>query len=153
MLDRRFDSDLAESCAHHKIGLLPWSVLAGGLLSGKYSKSTQQQSTEQSRFIKYPDYMKRWNPISASAATLDAVDEYIRIAAKANMTPSELAIAFVRSRRFVADCGSTIVGATTVDQLKENLAPFDDETYQFDKDVEAAINAVHSKCRDPSCAL
>jgi aryl-alcohol dehydrogenase-like predicted oxidoreductase len=58
LLDRRFDSELAEACHHYDIGLLPWSVLAGGLLSGKYNKRTMGdnviKSTSNSRFVKFP---------------------------------------------------------------------------------------------------
>lgn len=70
--------------------------------------------------------MKRWHPASASKSTLDATEDYTTIAKDAGMTPSELAIAFVRSRsrQFVEKSGSLIVGATSMEQLKENLAPF-----------------------------
>ena len=69
------------------------------------------------------------------------------------MTPSELAIAFVRSRRFVADNGSVIVGSTTMEQLEENLAPFDGRPMAFDESLLEAIDEVHMSCRDPCCAL
>ena len=152
LLDRRFDADLAESCDAYNIGLLPWSVLAGGLLSGKYRQG--KAPSEASRFVKYPEYMTRWSPRSASQATLNAVDEYATIAEKYGMTPSELAIAFVRSRRFVSDNGSTIVGATTMEQLKENLSPFtSSKSLDLDEEILEEINRVHMKCRDPSCSL
>lgn len=157
LLDRRFDADLAESCANYNIGLLPWSVLAGGLLSGKYSSKQQTPPSPKSRFLAYPDYMKRWSPPTASPATLAAVDDYVDIAAKTTttrLTPSQLAIEFVRSRRFVADGGSVIVGGTTMEQLKENLELFENENQHcLDEETIDAINAVHVRCRDPSCAL
>lgn len=150
LLDRRFDSELAEICDAYEIGLLPWSILAGGLLSGKYQSGNSP--TKSSRFIKYPEYMSRWSPVSARPETLAAVDDYVEIAKAAGMSPSELAIAFIRSRPFVSNYGSTIVGATTMEQLKENLAPFATDNV-LDDDVLEAINKVHLKCRDPSCAL
>jgi len=157
LLDRRFDSELAEACDAYNIGLLPWSVLAGGLLSGKYNKRTTAknviQSTSNSRYERFPDYMARWHPSSASKATLDATEEYTKIANEAGLTPSELAIAFVRSRKFVEN-GSIIVGATTMDQLKENLSPFvDGKKVELDKEVLMKIDAVHMACRDPCCSL
>eukprot|EP00546_Thalassionema_frauenfeldii_P011698 CAMPEP_0178928568 /NCGR_PEP_ID=MMETSP0786-20121207/19989_1 /TAXON_ID=186022 /ORGANISM="Thalassionema frauenfeldii, Strain CCMP 1798" /LENGTH=182 /DNA_ID=CAMNT_0020604473 /DNA_START=35 /DNA_END=583 /DNA_ORIENTATION=+ len=76
LLDRGFDGDLAEVCNFHNIGLLPWSILAGGLLGGKYSKG--QTAPPDSRFVKYPAYMKRWSPVTASVATLDAVERYAK---------------------------------------------------------------------------
>jgi aryl-alcohol dehydrogenase-like predicted oxidoreductase len=154
LLDRRFDGELAEACDFHGLGLLPWSVLAGGLLSGKYRKNTNTASPS-SRFIKYPEYMSRWSPSSASAATLDAVDSYAKIAADNNMSPTELAIAFARSRRFISDSGSVIVGATTLEQLKENLAPFTGEdsgaSSILDDCVLEAIDRVHIQSPNPSC--
>lgn len=151
LLDRRFDSDLAETCDHYNIGLLPWSILAGGLLSGKYREG--KNPSPNSRFLKYEDYMSRWSPSTASEATIYAANEYARIAEEAGMTPAELSIAFCRTRRFISDAGSVIVGATTMDQLKENLSPFDGNIATLNEDVLAAINEVHMKCRDPSCSL
>ncbi|CAJ1948307.1 unnamed protein product [Cylindrotheca closterium] len=151
LLDRRFDSDLAEVCDHYNIGLLPWSILAGGLLSGKYREG--KNPSPNSRFVKYEDYMSRWSPATASEQTIHAANEYSRIAEEAGMSPTELSLAFCRTRRFISDAGSVIVGATTMDQLKENLSPFDGSTATLDEDVLAAINEVHMKCRDPSCSL
>ena len=154
LLDRRFDSELAETCDYHDIGLLPWSVLAGGLLSGKYVDGQSRISTSANdRFTRFPEYMQRWSPKSATSATLAATDRYAKIAEEAGMTPSELAIAFVRSRRFVADNGSVIVGSTTMEQLEENLAPFDGRPMAFDESLLEAIDEVHMSCRDPCCAL
>ncbi|KAK1747202.1 aldo-keto reductase family protein [Skeletonema marinoi] len=157
LLDRRFDSELAEACHHYDIGLLPWSVLAGGLLSGKYNKRHNGSnviitSTSNSRFVRFGEYMKRWHPNFASKTTLDATEEYAKIASDAGLTPSELAIGFVRSREFVKKNGSVIVGATTMDQLKENLAPFVNDV-ALDEEVLARINEVHLKCKDPCCSL
>lgn len=156
LVDRRFDGDLAEVCNHHNIGLLPWSILAGGLLSGKYRKG--QKPAPNSRFVKYPEYMSRWSPKTASPLTMDAVDEYARIAEEAGMSPTELSIAFVRTRRFIAENGSVIVGAVTMEQLKENLAPFDGDNHGgvdslLSDDLMVAINEVHLRCKDPSCSL
>jgi aryl-alcohol dehydrogenase-like predicted oxidoreductase len=151
LVDRRFDSDLAEICDHYSIGLLPWSILAGGLLSGKYREG--KNPSENSRFVKYPEYMSRWSPATAREETLSAANEYSKIAEENGMTPTELSIAFTRTRRFVADNGSVIVGATTMDQLKENLSPFDGNTPELSMDILEKINEIHMKCRDPSCNL
>lgn len=161
LLDRRFDGDLAEVCDEYDIGLLPWSVLAGGLLSGKYLSRASSKVDANSRFIRYPEYMTRWSPKTASSATLSAVEDYAKIAAEASMTPTELAIRFCQSRPFVAKNGSTIVGATTMEQLQQNLAPFlngdDSSTTEsppgLDDETMQKINAVHMKCRDPCCTL
>ena len=156
LLDRRFDSELAEAVDSYNIGLLPWSVLAGGLLSGKYRAGSQKKSgiasDDNSRFNKYPEYMTRWNPKTATEATLRAVDDYSRIAEEAGMTPSQLAIAFCRTRKFIADNGSVIVGATSVEQLKENMEPFDTPV-ELSDDILAKIDEIHMRCRDPCCSL
>ena len=149
LVDRRFDSDLAEVCDAYNIGLLPWSILAGGLLSGKYQT---KKNIETSRYTVYPEFMSRWSPASATSQTLNAVEQYNEIAQKAGMTPAELAVAFCRSRRFISDAGSTIVGATTMQQLKENLDPFNRPVALSD-DVMDAINEVHAQCPSPSCSL
>ncbi|KAL7525828.1 hypothetical protein ACHAWF_001525, partial [Thalassiosira exigua] len=97
LLDRRFDSELAEACDHHNIGLLPWSVLAGGLLSGKYNRRCRGDgaipSTSNSRFRRFPDYMARWHPSTAKRTALEAAEEYAEIAGDAGMTPAALAVA------------------------------------------------------------
>eukprot|EP00980_Cylindrotheca_fusiformis_P015702 scaffold4529_cov121-Cylindrotheca_fusiformis.AAC.6 len=152
LLDRRFDSDLAEMCDQYNIGLLPWSILAGGLLSGKYREGKNPPSS--SRFLRFPDYMSRWNPTTASESTVSASMEYARIAEEAGMTPAELAVAFARTRKFISETGSVIVAATTLEQLKENLSPFDGNTPpELSEDVLSAINEVHMKCPNPSCSL
>ena len=97
--------------------------------------------------------MSRWHPSSATKATLDAAEDYAAIAEDAGMTPSELAIAFCRSRRFVESNGSVIVGATTMDQLRENLRQFDGSPVELDDDLLARIDEVHMRCRDPCCSL
>lgn len=152
LLDRRFDGELAEACDHYDIGLLPWSILAGGLLSGKYREGKSPPSPG-SRFVKYPEYMSRWSPQTASSTTIAAANDYARIAEEAGMTPAELSIAFCRSRKTISKNGSVIVGATTVEQLKENLAPFDGNTAELDEDILKAIDEVHMRCKDPSCVL
>lgn len=96
----------------------------------------------------------RWHPNFATRATLEATEEYAEIASSVGMTPSQLAIAFVRSRRFVKDNGSVIVGATTLEQLKENLSPFaSGDDMLLDDETLAKIDEVHMKCRDPCCSL
>ena len=75
LLTRSYEGDLAEACSprHHNVGLLPWSVLCGGLLSGKYSEGARVPPADaSSRFIAFDDYMKRWHPKHARPATLEA---------------------------------------------------------------------------------
>jgi len=89
-----------------------------------------------------------------SSVTLQATEEYANIAEEYGMTPAQLAIEFIRTRKFVADNGSVIVGATTLEQLKENLDPFiDGKSAELDDEILKRIDEVHMKCRDPCCSL
>ena len=153
LLTRSFEGDLAEACSprHHNVGLLPWSVLCGGLLSGKYSKGEAADSS--ARFVKYEDYMSRWHPSHARAETLDATAAYCAIADKAGLSPAQLAILWCRTRPFIAAHGSVIVGATSVEQLKANLDAFELPTSALSDEMVAEIDAVHMRCRDPSNSL
>ena len=156
LLCRGFETELAEACSprNHNIGLLPWSILCGGLLSGKYFPEAGEAPPDPaSRFVKYDQYMNRWHPKHAREATLAAAKAYKAIAARSGVTSSQLAVLFCRSRAYMAH-GSIIVGGTSVEQLKETLDAF---TVPVDKvlteDVLAEIDAVHMRCRDPSNRL
>jgi aryl-alcohol dehydrogenase-like predicted oxidoreductase len=151
LLCRNFeDGGLAEACSprHHNVGLLPWSVLAGGLLSGKYR--AEHGTEAESRFETFADYMKRWHPKHAKQATLDATEAYCAIAERAGLSPSALAINYCRSRPSTAH-GSVIIGATNLRQLEENIDAFLTPVESvIGPDIAAAINEVHTRCRDPS---
>lgn len=133
-----FETDLAETCAPHNanVSLLAYSPLAGGSLTGKY----QNGGNTTSRFNLFPGYMERFNKSLAR----DAVTEYVSLAEKYGVTPSELALAWCDSRWFVT---STIIGATSLDQLKENIGAFDKE---LSAEAIADIERVYRKRRDPA---
>lgn len=133
-----FETDLAEVCSpsHKNVGLLAYSPLAGGALSGKYLNNTP----EGARFTLFPGYMDRFNKSQA----VDAVKEYTKIAEKYGMTPSEMALVFCKSRWFVT---STIIGATSLDQLKENIDAFD---LEMSDEMLEDINQLYKKYRDPA---
>ena len=152
LLARDFEGALAEACSprYHNVGLLPWSVLAGGLLSGKYARGTASGSA---RFVKYDDYMKRWHPKHARAATLAAAEAYAAIAERAGLSPAALAILWCRTRPFIAAGGSTIVGATSLAQLEQNLDAFELPPEALTAEMVEQINEVHMRCRSPSDSL
>lgn len=137
-----FETDLAEVCAPRQcnVGLLAYSPLAGGALTGKYIGAGSDERTKKSRFNLFPGYMARYNKSLAQ----EAVAAYVDVANKHGLTPAELAIGFCRSRWFVA---STIIGATTMDQLKENISAFDVDMTQECLDD---IDAVYRRFRDPA---
>ena len=78
----------------------------------------------------------------------EAVSEYVKIAKKHNLSPVELALGFCRDQSFVT---SSIIGATSVEQLKENIDAFT-TTRPLSEEVIADINAVFNRYRDPAIA-
>jgi len=154
LLTREFESALAEACSprNHNIGLLPWSIFCGGLLTGKYSASAAAPADASSRFEKYKGYMGRWDPSKARDETLSATDAYIEIAQRAGLSPAQLSILWCRTRRFI-EHGSVIIGATTIEQLKENLDAFSLPTSKLTDEMVEEINGIHMRCRDPSNVL
>jgi aryl-alcohol dehydrogenase-like predicted oxidoreductase len=136
-----FETDLAETCAprNGNVSLLAYSPLAGGALSGKYASG---DAPAGSRFKLFEGYMARFN----RSLSREAVQQYVDVAAKHGMTPTELALAFCRSRPFVC---STIIGATSLAQLKSNIDVFESGEL-LDKAVLADVAAVYKRFRDPA---
>ncbi|CAN8295652.1 unnamed protein product [Cochlearia groenlandica] len=140
----RFEVDLVEVCEpkNCNIGLLAYSPLGGGSLSGKYL-GTDTEATKNARLNLFPGFMERYNGSLAKEATI----QYIEVAKKHGLTPVELALGFVRDRPFVT---STIIGATSVKQLKEDIDAFMMTERQFSPEVMADIDAVFKRYKDPS---
>ena len=142
LLHRSFETELAEACApsHYDIGLLPWTPLAGGALSGKYLPG--KNAPTDGRLIKYPGFMQRYLNEPSVAAT----EKYDAIAKELGISLATLALAWCRTRWYVS---STIIGATSLDQLKENIDAFDPESVTLSKDTLEKIDKVHFACRNP----
>ena len=133
-----FESGLTETCAQTDVGLLAYSPLAGGILSGKYSGS---KAPAGARLNLFPGFMDRYSQSLAK----EAVVEYERVAAAYDVTPAQLALKWCYSRPHVA---STIIGATSMDQLRENI-----DAFFLDDLPEGCLDAVadvYSRYRDPS---
>jgi len=111
LLNRIYENGLAEVCHREEVSLLPYSPLAFGTLTGKYLIDPQAAG----RINEFPGFGQRYG----KAGVAPAVRAYAELAARHRLTPTQLALAFVYSRWFVA---STIIGATSVAQLDENLA-------------------------------
>ena len=111
LLNRTFEVGMAEIAIREKCGLLAYSPLAFGLLTGKYSRADE---IENARITKYSDASKRYKSIRS----IEAAEEYVKIAGKYDLKPAQMALAFNLSRPFMA---STIIGATKLGQLKENM--------------------------------
>lgn len=136
LINRVFDSALAEACYRENVGLLAYSPLAFGYLSGKYVK----EKPENTRITLFPGFGQRYHKPNVN----EAVAAYAEIAHKYNLSLAQLALAFVRSRWFVT---STIIGATTIEQLHENLSSVD---VVLDKDILAEIDAINVKYPSPA---
>lgn len=146
LLDRQFEASLAEACApsHYNIGLLPWSILAGGALTGKYlgkldeNGNATDESLAKARFVMFKGFQRRF---SAPRVT-EAIVKYAAVAKDAHMSLATLAHAFCKSRWYIP---STIIGATTLEQLKENIDAFD---VVLTKEVIEKIDEIHNDHKD-----
>jgi aryl-alcohol dehydrogenase-like predicted oxidoreductase len=111
LLYRLHDLDLAELSHHEQVGLLPYSPLACGMLTGKYRNGARPRG---SRLTLNPDLFGRVHD-----GLWPVVDAYLSIATRHGLDPAQMAIAFCNQRPFVT---SSIIGATSLDQLAVNLA-------------------------------
>jgi aryl-alcohol dehydrogenase-like predicted oxidoreductase len=134
---RAFETTLLdETCFREQVSLLAYSPLAFGQLSAKYIDDPKAHG----RLTIYPP---TWSPRYLRPAVLEATREYAALARANGMTPAQMALAWCYSRWFV---GSTIIGATTLDQLKENI---DAESITLSDEVVAAIDAIHAQYTNP----
>ncbi|WP_338721069.1 aldo/keto reductase [Devosia sp. XK-2] len=134
LLRRLFDHDLAELSHHEDVGLLAYSPLAGGMLSGKYFNGATPKGSRK-------DYQKGfWRLNEHSDAATHA---YHEVAARHGLDPVQMAIAFCRTRPFMT---STIIGATSTDQLAQVLGAID---LTLSPEVLADIDATYRRFPRP----
>lgn len=138
LLNRTYEIGLAEVSIREQVGLLAYSPLAFGVLSGKYDDPDQDLS--RARLTLFKQYT-RYN----AGGARDASREYVRIAKEAGLSPSQMALAFVNTRPFLT---SNIIGATTMEQLKANI---DSIHTVLSPEVLEAIEEVQRRIPDPSC--
>lgn len=136
LVNRVFDSALAETSRRENIGLLAYSPLAFGLLTGKYLKGAPSNA----RLTRFESFGGRYRKPNVE----EAVAAYVEIARAHNLKPAHLALAFVRSRWFAT---STIIGATTLEQLRENLESIN---VTLDDAILAEIDAVQARYPSPA---
>lgn len=135
-----FEAGLAEACYHHNVSLLPYSPLCGGVLTGKYADKNNLPSN--GRLHMFPGYMARY----LGSLNEEASNRYAEIARDAGLTPTQLALSWCYHREHVT---STIIGATTIDQLNENIKAYD---VKLDDEVLEKISKVYKKYTDPTKA-
>lgn len=136
LLNRVFEGDLAEISLRENMGLLAYSPLAFGVLSGKYIEGTAAKNARLNLFPRFARY-------SSEQATI-ATKAYLNLAKESGLSLTSMALAFVSGRPFVT---SNIIGATTVEQLKENI---DSINIKLNEDMLREINGIHSKIPNPS---
>ena len=136
LLNRLYEVGMAEIAHRENVGLLAYSPLGFGVLSGKYLDGKRPAGA---RLTKY-DHFQRYVNEQAKSATA----QYAKIADEAGLDMAKMALAFVNSRSFVT---SNIIGATTLEQLKSNIDSID---LTLSTDVLDAIEAVHTRQPNPS---
>jgi aryl-alcohol dehydrogenase-like predicted oxidoreductase len=136
LLNRSFEVGLAEVAMREQVGLLAYSPLGFGVLSGKYLNGAKPDGA---RITRWPEYSRYTNP-QAQAATA----AYVALAQQHGLDPAQMALAYVNSRDFLT---ANIIGATHMDQLQSNIASADIE---LSDEVLEGIEQIHRQHPNPS---
>jgi aryl-alcohol dehydrogenase-like predicted oxidoreductase len=135
LLNRSYEVGLAEYAHRDKLVLLAYSPLAFGMLSGKYLDGARPADGRITLFSRF----SRYNGEHAERATA----EYVTLARQHGLDPAQMALAFVNSRAFVA---ASVIGATTMAQLRSNLAS---AGVKLSSEVQQGIEAIHRRYTIP----
>jgi aryl-alcohol dehydrogenase-like predicted oxidoreductase len=136
LLNRSFEVGLAEIAIREQCGLLAYSPLAFGFLSGKYEGGARPA---KSRLSLYSRFSRYFNPQSEAACS-----RYVALAREHGLDPAQMALAFVTQQPFVT---SNIIGATTLEQLDSNIASLE---LKLSTEVLAGIEAIHKDHPNPA---
>lgn len=135
LLNRSYEIGLAEISMREQVGLLAYSPLAFGVLTGKYLQGAKPQGA---RITLWPEY-SRYSSDNASLATQD----YVELAQQHGLNPAQMALAYINSRPFVT---SNIIGATNLPQLRDNI---DSIELELNMAVIDGIEQIHQKYPNP----
>ena len=135
LLNRTFETALAEIAIREDVGLLAYSPLAQGFLTGKYLDGAKPAGARTTLFDRGQRYQ--------TAGAEDAIKRYIALAREAGLDPAQMALAFVNSRPFVT---ANIIGATKMEQLKTDIASIG---VTLSPELEAKIDAIHQLVGNP----
>jgi aryl-alcohol dehydrogenase-like predicted oxidoreductase len=141
--NRRFEDELAQACRQESVSLIPYSPLAGGVLSGKYNGGAFPAGARFTHYQHAPKRQQQMLRRFVNARTIESTECFQEIAAEAEMSVVTLAIAWSKQLDFVA---STIVGATRAEQMPEILAAAD---VTLAPEILAKIDAVSQRIRYP----
>ena len=136
LLNRSFELGLAEISQHEGVELLAYSSLAFGTLSGKYLNGAQPAGARNTLFSRFTRY--------SGEQSQQAIAEYVGLAQRHGLDPSQMALAFVRQQPFVA---STLLGATTLEQLTINIDSYD---LTLDAEIIDELEAIHRRYTYPA---
>lgn len=135
LLNRTFEIGLSEFSHREDVGLLAYSPLGFGVLSGKYLTSRPADA----RLTLFEDYTRYSNPQSVKATA-----EYVALAERHQLDPAQMALAFVTSRPFVT---STIIGATSMQQLESNMESIN---LTLSEEILDELEAIHARQPNPA---
>ena len=136
LLNRGFEGDMAEVALREDIGLLAYSPMAFGVLSGKYINGSAAHNARLKLFPRFSRY--------SSDNCAEATKRYLKIAEDHNMTLAQMSLAFVTDRPFMT---SNIIGATNLKQLKENI---ESAKITLSDEVLKSIDDVHAEIPNPA---
>lgn len=136
LLNRSFEVGLSEISMREDVKLLAYSPMAFGLLSGKYFKTESKLNARIHLFPQLPRYNtdETWN----------AAIKYVELAERNGLSPAQMALAFVNQQDFVV---SNIIGATSMNQLRENISSID---LKLDKNILDEIEKIHKNQPNPA---
>jgi aryl-alcohol dehydrogenase-like predicted oxidoreductase len=135
LLNRSFEVGLAEIAHREDVGLLAYSPLAFGMLTGKYAGGARPAGARLTLFERFQRYTK--------PEGLKAADAYVALARQHGMSPAQMALAFVNSRPFLT---ANIIGATSTEQLAENLGSVQ---LELSSEILESIEAIHTAHPNP----
>jgi aryl-alcohol dehydrogenase-like predicted oxidoreductase len=141
--NRRFEDELAQVCRQEGVSLIPYSPIAGGVLSGKYQGGAAPDGARFSRYLAMEGRQAAMGRRFVNEQSLASTERFMALAADAGMSPVTLAVAWSKQHDFVA---STIVGVSREDQLDEILAAAD---LVLPDDLMKAIDKVSREIRYP----
>ena len=136
LLNRTYEIGLAEISVRERSGLLAYSPLAGGFLSGKYR---QNKMPEKSRQKLFGDYFTRYTKTHVP----EIVEKYFKISSKYNLNFAQMSLKFCEIQKFIT---SVIIGATTMEQLKTNV---ESVNVKLNTEIINEINKIHAQHSNP----
>ncbi len=136
LLNRTFEIGNAEICMRKNIGLLAYSPLGFGTLSGKYLNG---QKPEKARITLFPSYVRY-----SGKSAIEATEQYCELAKENGLSPAQMALAFVNHQPYVT---ANIIGATTMAQLKENIQSIN---IKLPDVLIGKINTIHKNIPNPA---